>query len=75
MLNEIKIKTIKNGITMAELSKKLGISREYMYRKIKSGDTKILEDIKKILGWLGTNVYKINYIFNLKKTFNLRGEA
>lgn len=50
LLNEIKIKTIKNGITMAELSKKLGISREYMYRKIKSGDTKILEKIKKILG-------------------------
>ena len=49
MLDEIKIKAIKKGITMIELSKKLGISREYMYRRIKSKDTKLMCEIKKIL--------------------------
>ncbi len=34
---------------MADISKKLGVSREYMYRKIKLADPKILEDIEKIL--------------------------
>lgn len=56
LLSKIKIETIQKGITMTELSNQLGISREYMYRKIKSQDNDLLERIKKILSELDTNV-------------------
>lgn len=49
MLNKIKIKCINKGLTMTDLALKLGISREYMYRKIKNKDTDFFKRIEKIL--------------------------
>lgn len=49
MLDKIKIKCINKKFTMTELAMKLGISREYMYRKIKNKDVDFLKKIEKIL--------------------------
>lgn len=48
-LKEIRIKAISKDLTMKELSIKLEISKEYMYRCIKSNHKKTIEKIKKIL--------------------------
>lgn len=49
MLTEIRIKAITKGIKMKDLAKKLGCSRELMYRKIKKEDPEFLKRIEKIL--------------------------
>ncbi|GLI56993.1 hypothetical protein PM10SUCC1_25070 [Propionigenium maris DSM 9537] len=48
-LLEIKSKTYSKGYTMKELYKKLGLSRQNFYNKIKKKDKKTIEKIKKIL--------------------------
>lgn len=48
-LTDIKILCLKKNITMSDLSKKLGISREWMYIRIKQQHTETLNKIKKIL--------------------------
>lgn len=48
-LLEIKLKTYSKGYTMKELYKKLDLSRQNFYKKVKKKDEKTLERIKKIL--------------------------
>ncbi|MCS5420288.1 MULTISPECIES: hypothetical protein [Psychrilyobacter] len=59
MLDKIKIKCINRGLTMTELAMKLGISREYMYRKIKSKDNDFLKKTEKILNQPDTFVSEL----------------
>ena len=48
-LKEIKIKAISKDLTMKELSIKLGVSKEYMYRCIKKNHKETIEKIKNFL--------------------------
>ncbi len=48
-LLEIKLKTYLKGYMMKDLYKKLGLSRQNFYNKVKKKDEKTLEKIKKIL--------------------------
>lgn len=48
-LNEIKIKCLLKNISMKQLSKELGFSREWMYIRIKQQHPETLKRIEKIL--------------------------
>ncbi|SJZ95660.1 hypothetical protein SAMN02745174_02071 [Cetobacterium ceti] len=48
-LHEIKIQCLINNISMTQLSKKLGFSREWMYLRIRQQHPETINKIKKIL--------------------------
>ncbi len=49
-LNEIRIETLKKGITMTKLSEMIEVERRKMYLKIEKNDEDTITKIKKVLG-------------------------
>lgn len=63
-MKKLKLKLKAKGLSVEDVSKKMGINRATFYRKIKNdGETFTVGDIDKISRILGLQVAEINEIF------------
>lgn len=48
-LEKLKVQCIKKNVTIVDVAKNIGISRQWLYNRIKKGDKATIEKIKNFL--------------------------